>query len=248
MWFRWTVPASAGNYTIKSYLTSTAYPATDTFDTSSDVRKVYVSSHEETDDTRYEEKQPNDWTRPSKPTAASDSLGWYQWTYNAGSKQFVKKQYGLMVKSHAATITPNSETAYYKDSYWYIKSGYGFTLTVNKPTVTVISSSGYSTPDASWYTDAQWAYALFPEFEYDTDERTTLELIGNNWELRQFKDYGKLHFIPIWYPDNQYASDCYFVKIIYEDVWTPAGPMTVVGISNGFYIEGDMYDDWYTRG
>ena len=246
MWFRWTVPSTGGTYTIKSTLSSVEYPVT--FDTSSDNRKVYVSSHEETEDTRYVETQPGGWTRPSKPSAITDSVTWYQWSYNSNTKKFVKNLYGLNATAATATITPNSETAYLKSGSWYTKSGYGFSLVVNEPTVSAVKTAGYTAPDTTWYTNAQWAYALFPEFMYDTDERTTLELNSGTWEFRQFVDYGKLHFVPIWYPDNSYATDCYFVKVCYEEIWTPMGPMTVTGISNGMYILGDMYDDWYTRG
>lgn len=81
----------------------------------------------------------------------------------------------------------------------------------------------------------------------------------------RFSTYNnRTHFTPIWYPDNEY----YVLNSYIFDAWTPAG-MLGIGMSsiedfrnrdlirsndgivsyttNGIYINGNMWDDWYVQ-
>ena len=241
VWFRWTVPDIEGTYTIKGVLSSSAY--TITFDECSDSREVVSSQHVATPDTQYEESRPGDWVQPGKPATTTGSITWYTWSYDTSSKQFVKTNYGISVTGGTVTITPCSETAYQQYGDWYMKSGYGFTLEATDSTISQLS--GYTMPGTEDYTNVQWSYALFPEFMYNSDYCTTAEKVDSTWQFWELDTYGRKHFTPIWYPDSTGTSDMYYVKLMQTDIWTPMGVITVTVCSNGIYIEGNMYDDWY---
>ena len=134
-----------------------------------------------------------------------------------------------------------------------MKSGYGFTI--DAANVAVLRLPDCVMPDPEAYTVEQYGYALFPEFEYEEEYQqmcgtATLEpKESGGFHLYEFvvadkngddKSYGRVHWTPIWYPDGKY-----FVKVIQQDIWTPAGAVEVVTISNRIDINGNLYDDWY---
>ena len=241
VWFRWTVPDDGGPYTIKGVLSASVYAWT--FDECTASREVVSSQYVATPDTQYEESRPGDWVQPAKPAATTGSITWYTWSYNTTTNQFVKTNYGISVSGGTVTITPNSETAYKKYGNWYMKSGYGFSLEATDATISNLPE--YTMPDAEDYTNVQWSYALFPEFMYKTSYCTTVEQVNNMWQFWEMDIYGRKHFTPIWYPDSTGTGDMYYVRLLQTEIWTPMGVVTVEVCSNGIYIDGNMYDDWY---
>ena len=117
-----------------------------------------------------------------------------------------------------------------------MKSGYGIkedlnaSFTVNAP--------------GSHYTQVQSAVSYFPEFSYDTYWRL-LEKTGANtfsFKENEYSTYARrVHFTPVWYPDGYYPVYTYVM-----DMWTPSG-MLSTGVTDSVYIQGSMYDDWYSK-
>ena len=240
-WFRWTVPAAVGPLTIRGELKDTAYDIL--FYECQGERRVITSTIQNPPDTSYEPDKPDDWTQPSKPSAQKDSANWSVWEYDAQTDSFTEKTYGLTVKPGTVTITPNSLTAYKVNGIWVMKSGYGFALEATDPIFSALD--GCILPDSDDYTNPQWSFATFPEFEYSREFQATLEQVDGQWMLSYQDEYGRQHFVPIWYPDTVYDGDAYYVTVIMTEIWTPVGVLTVYIISNPIYIEGDMYDDWH---
>ena len=118
-----------------------------------------------------------------------------------------------------------------------MKSGYGIKEDLN-------ASFTVNAPD-SHYTDVQTAVSYFPEFSYDTYWRL-LERTGANtfsFKENEYSTYSRrVHFTPVWYPDGTY----YPVYTYVMDMWTPSG-MLSTGVTDSVYIQGSMYDDWYSK-
>lgn len=210
-----------------------------------------------TPDTEYEARQPNYWSRPSVGTWEDAVASWYEWEYIDG--RFQKINYGVMFQPGITTAKPTAITAY-KDKVtgnWTMKSGYGFT--VETTNVVPYEVHGATLPDPNSYTLEQYCYALFPEFEYELNYQKDYELVcgtstlepkeSGGFQLYEFcvkdkkgndKNYGRVHWTPIWYPDGRY-----YVKVVQQDIWTPVGAVETTTISNSLQIEGNMYDDWY---
>lgn len=120
-----------------------------------------------------------------------------------------------------------------------MKSGYGIKETA---TAQFLSNS-----PSSHYTPVQTAIAYFPEFEYQTYWRLLAGDGGNpatfTFKPNVYSTYGRsVHFTPVWYPDN--TSYTVYTHVI--DAWTPAG-MLSVNINDSIYIQGSMFDDWYSK-
>lgn len=206
-----------------------------------------------TPDTQYEADKPDYWARPSVGDYENASSEWSRWEYINGS--FRKVNYGVVFQPGVVSVIPTSKTAY-KDTVtgnWNMKSGYGFTI--DAANVAVLRLPDCVMPDPEAYTVEQYGYALFPEFEYEEEYQqmcgtATLEpKESGGFHLYEFvvadkngddKSYGRVHWTPIWYPDGKY-----FVKVIQQDIWTPAGAVEVVTISNRIDIKDNMYSDWY---
>ena len=118
-----------------------------------------------------------------------------------------------------------------------MKSGYGIKEDLN-------ASFTVNAPD-NHYTDVQTAVSYFPEFSYDTYWRL-LERTGANtfsFKENEYSTYSRrVHFTPVWYPDGNY----YPVYTYVMDMWTPSG-MLSTGVTDSVYIQGSMYDDWYSK-
>lgn len=86
-----------------------------------------------------------------------------------------------------------------------------------------------------------------PEFEYQSYWRL---LAGNGsnpatftFKPNEYSTYNRnVHFTPVWYPDNT----SYTVYTYVIDAWTPAG-MLSMNVSDSVYIQGSMFDDWYSK-
>ena len=121
-----------------------------------------------------------------------------------------------------------------------MKSGYGVkqdvtaTLSINAPN--------------SHFTNAQTAFSIFPEFQYETYLRLMQHVSGGRsskftFKPNEFSTYGRtVHFTPLWFPD---ATD-YTIYTQVWDAWTPDG-MLSINLNDSISIDGSLYDDWYTN-
>ncbi len=151
------------------------------------------------------------------------------------------KVYYSVSLSADMTITPSQycQTAEYSASAsaYKMKSGYGFNIEVNT----------HLSGDTQYCTGSQVVNTLFPEFNFDlrssADYNRLLEEVGGVWVFKEneYSTYDdRVHFTPIWYPDNKY----YTVYAEVFDVWCPAGQLSV-RMTDSMIIKGNVYDDWH---
>ena len=119
-----------------------------------------------------------------------------------------------------------------------MKSGYGIQIFVD----TQLFGNG-----AVKCTGSQIANILFPEFNYNRQDASKynrlLEKTDNLLVFKQneYSTYNsRVHFTPIWYPDNKY----YTIYAEVFDVWCPAGQLSV-RLTDSIKIKGNVYDDWH---
>lgn len=242
VYFKWRVPTGLNGKTVT--LTADIYDGSEYWNEITNKRSTRRYDYYTTPDTRYEEKTPAGFTIPTKPDAKSGSAKWTIYEYEDG--KFVRKNYAIAIKNDKRnTIEPaTGSTATKSGDVWIMKSGYG----IGVMSCSVMASvSGYATPDyANSYTLPQYAYALLPEYgyAYASGKAVTLgKKIIDSYGYYVFpedKEYGNVHFTPLWYPDGDYT-----VKVVQTDCWTPAGMISVYLITNSITIDGSAYDDWY---
>ena len=123
-----------------------------------------------------------------------------------------------------------------------MKSGYGFNATV-----TAKHGSGSTTPDA--VVAPQTVVSYFPEFQYQTYWRIMERLqTSERQSIFQFaknpysQAENRVHFTPLWYPDNTK----YTLWTTVRDMWTPVGELKQA-CTDELHIDGNVYDDWYIR-
>lgn len=135
------------------------------------------------------------------------------------------------------------------------KSGYGYKTTYKN---SIISNVEVEAEKA--LTGAGNARLIFPEFNYregstiseaycqfnrltDCTERTNIgNTVSSVLELKENPFSGsnkRVHFTPIWYPDNL----DYTVYTDVFDAWTPGG-MLSTPVLDTFKVDGNVYDDW----
>ncbi|MBQ7645880.1 MAG: hypothetical protein IJS94_01300, partial [Clostridia bacterium] len=244
VYFKWKVPEKLNgkDMTLKADVIISGT----SFANISNSRSTVSYFNSVTPDTRYEESAPKGFIGPATPSETTGSASWSEYIYSGG--KFVKKDYKVTIlKSTNNLITPaTGKTAEKVNGQWVMKSGYGFSL---KSLVYMQTVNGSNTADESAYTIPQYAYVLYPEYYYkqNNNEYTTLELINNTtskyFALPNNIEYGRVHFIPLWYPNGKYS-----VKVVQSDCWTPVGMITKAIVPNTFKIDGNAYDDWYERG
>ena len=242
VYFKWRVPTNLGgkDVTLKAdILYDGQY-----WNEISNERATTPYSMYTTPDTQYEENAPEDFSVPSKPNGSSSmAASWWVYEYKNGG--FVKNTYKVTLsKSTPNKIEPaTGETAYKANGVWTMKSGYGISV---QSRIVISSVYGTNIATASSYTLPQYAYVLFPEYNYvfAAGNAATLNKVeGEAYSYFEFPDlpgYGKVHFTPLWYPDGNYT-----VKIVQSDCWTPAGMITLSIVPDSIRISGNAYDDWY---
>lgn len=192
-----------------------------------------------TPDTQFEKAAPSGYTIPPEPQTSSSYAAW--WEYSCSDGVFTKQNYGMGIYTGGTNkITPaTGASAVQNGSDWTMKSGYGITLNSYRMLLMIY---GYSFPDSNAYTPAQYAVALFPEYNYSlsSGKCRTLGLSGYYWQFPENADYGRTHFTPLWYPDGKYT-----VKVVQSDVWTPSGMISANIATNGISIKDSAYDDWF---
>lgn len=203
-----------------------------------------VRSPYRTPNTRYEEKAPADYRPDAKrPASKSASATWTQWVYENGA--FVLKKYGIRASLTRPSLTPDASctTATKVNGIWEMKSGYGVNLRLRG---TMNAVSGVPMAPVSSYTGIQNVTALFPEYGYEAvDGRAeTLVSVGNDYQFVGNADAGgaRVHFIPLYHRDGSYR-----VVLKTGGIWTPAGYLESVRLSNEIVISGTVYDDWYNK-
>lgn len=245
VYIKWNVPENyltdTDKFEISADLVIPKYPGIGISHTVYD--QDYISNDIQfTPDTQYEEKAPDRWTRPKDPLNITAKQEWKEWSYEGG--KFVQHRYGVQSSSlyWTAQVTSISDKGNIVQGSQTTKSGYGIEMNVRqRPSVGTLA--GCETPNSNAYTGVQYVYAAFPEFKYSREDGciATLEQTGpNGFKLCEFMDYGRVHWIPIWYPDGLYKP-----VVCGSDIWTPMGMIESQSATSGVRIEGTMYDDWY---
>jgi len=175
---------------------------------------------------------------------------WDRYIYHEGKVVGVRCRAVLSIEPEI--IKNSTEEANSSEQF---KSGYGYTTTFKSNVVSNIEV------DASTaLTGAGNARVIFPEFNYrdgstintvygqfdrltDCTNRSEINnLAGSVLELKEnpFSSSNKrVHFTPIWYPDNlNYTA---YTDVF--DAWTPGG-MLSMPVLDSFTVDGNVYDDW----
>lgn len=110
---------------------------------------------------------------------------------------------------------------------------------------TLETPSGCIKAKADAVTNAQLAYARFPEFAYSSESGRyrTLEKTADGFvfiENPNSVNNAQVHFIPVYVADGDYTVSC-----TASQIWTPAGMITVTQDANTVRINRTIYDDWY---
>ncbi len=141
--------------------------------------------------------------------------------------------------SATVSVTPSEHcyTAVDMGGIYEMKSGYGFEISVD------VHIGGTT----ELCTGSQTVNTLFPEFNYDTQSGSVYNrLLVKEGDVYVFKENpysaykDRVHFTPIWYPDEEY----YTVYVEVFDIWCPAGHLSVK-LTSDIYINGNVYDDWH---
>ena len=239
VYFKWTVPSglNGASVTVQGDVVDNGI----TVDTAAQNVSTGKVVDSQTPDTDYEESKPAGWSQASKPSPSSTQATWSEWVYANGA--FQKKTYGMKITQNTVTLAPDSgsPSAEMVNGVWQLKSGYGLTAAY---TPSFSSVSGTLMPSSSAYTAVQHGYMQFPEFRYSSanGQYRTLQKVGSSFQfaVNPAADGGRVHFIPVWYPDGSYQASCY----VY-DCWTPAGMIAARLDTNQLTISGSLYDDWY---
>ena len=228
VYFMWDVPESLAGKTVYCEISYGSQ-------TMSFSKTVKAKTESQVPNTRYETEKPSGFTSKSAGSASRGSAEWEIWEYEGGSYEKVK--YTLSISADVE-ITPdsNSFSAVYENGKWTMRSGYGYTISVK---MNVSATSGAD------YTKGQCASAYLPEYKYSKtkNEYCTLELVDDTFQFATntaSAESARIVFMPVWYPDGGYT-----VKVVITDVWTPAGVVSVTGISNTITVSGTVFDDFY---
>lgn len=126
----------------------------------------------ETPDTAYADSVPSwydiytnklDLSKSRMTNNIQARMGWKAWRQNASGELYQEDYWVEIPSTFTSYIEPhNSPTAAWKNNKWYMKAGYGFTLTTSSNAVN--KSNAVTNADC---TEIQNCYTLFPEFMYD---------------------------------------------------------------------------------
>lgn len=246
---KWTVPSGLGGKSVR--VVAELYEKGKFVESATITQATTPYTIYTTPDTQYEENAPRGFTIPSATSVTYSGALWKEYEYDSVGGLRLKTYEVKITKTSPQTITPaTGETAYKKNGYWYMKSGYGIAvesrINLNLVHRALGSLSSSTTATSSMYTLPQYAYVLYPEYRYVFGEGTSSTLIKRTgeaysyFELRPYLDYGNVHFTPLWYPNGNYT-----VKIIQTDCWTPAGMIQQMIVPTTIKIDGNAYDDFY---
>ena len=157
---------------------------------------------------------------------------WWEQRYENG--QFVWRQFYAELK---VTATLDYDTK----AKGYLKSGYGFSISV---TTTV--DTNYDRPEL--ITAPQTAEVYLPQYRYET----AIPLMADGTNHFTFRENPtspfkyKKQYVPVWFPDNK----DYIVQLLVTDVHTPGGTLSkwITGGELELFIVDNMYSDDVTTG
>ena len=184
-----------------------------------------------TPDTAYEAAAPAGFVKPAVPLERDGYATWWEYVYVNGT--FEKKTYGIGIGNSTDILYPTLGGT-------TISSGRGFSADIRGA---VTGVGGYLLPNPAVHTEIQYMTALFPEFSYRQGAELCTTLIRNSlghFELPDSFGYGKLHFIPLSYPDREYR-----IATEKSDLWTPAGMVSARKNSERLTVSGSVYDEYY---
>ncbi len=243
VYFKWKVPTglNKANVVVRAEILEDGIAYNPRVNNRATIPYTYYT----TPDTHYEEKAPVGFKVPSAPVRVQDFALWSEWVYENGA--FVEKKYAIGIPaSSSVKLIPADGNSATKDksSNYTMKSGYGVWLEVDDK---LEKYSNYLSPSENAYTKIQYAYALFPEYDYQfgANKCKTLYLNGSVWcfnKLNSTKTNKEYHYTPLYFPDGKYI-----VKAVKSDMWTPSGMIESVDTTKPITISGNAYDDWYIR-
>ena len=130
-------------------------------------------------------------------------------------------------------------TAYLDYGKWVMKSGYGVSIRLE----TQVTSNAPSQD----IVQVQMADTAYPEFEYKSYDRFmektntgSAPIFELKHEMNQDHFEGRVHFTPIWWPNNV----LYIPRVVIYDAWTPVGMLTVTKFDQ-VNIQGSVTDDYH---
>lgn len=234
-YFGWYVPDgyASSAVTVKAYIDDGPYQY-------SHISESFTIASYDTciePDTDYNAKAPDGFTVPSSSSDSTTSGRWWQWVYSGGA--YSKKQFAVANTVNDLVLSaPTNPSAYTENGKLYMKSGYGFELSLKDSMYTV---SGYTDGSVNECFAPQYYYALFPEYNYTygRDKCRSIETVSGKKVFVNAADMARQHFTPIYYPDGEYKF-----KVVLSDCWTPAGMITTYKTVT-VNINGNAYDDWF---
>jgi len=172
-------------------------------------------------------------TIPAPPQRSEQSkVTWWEQRYE--NDRFVWRQFYAELKVTAVLD-------YDTKAKGYLKSGYGFSISV---TATV--NTNYDRPEL--ITAAQTAEVFLPQYRYET----AIPLMSDSTNHFTFRENPaspfryKKQYIPVWFPDNR----DYIVQLLVTDVHTPGGTLSkwITGGELKIFVVDSMYSDDVTTG
>ena len=172
-------------------------------------------------------------TIPAPPQRSEQSrVTWWEQRYE--NDRFVWRQFYAELKVTAVLD-------YDTKAKGYLKSGYGFSISV---TSTV--NTNYDRPEL--ITAAQTAEVYLPQYRYET----AIPLMSDSTNHFTFRENPaspfryKKQYIPVWFPDNR----DYIVQLLVTDVHTPGGTLSkwITGGELKIFVVDSMYSDDVTTG
>jgi len=172
-------------------------------------------------------------TIPAPPQRSEQPrVTWWEQRYENG--RFVWRQFYAELKVTAVLD-------YDTKAKGYLKSGYGFSISV---TATV--NTNYDRPEL--ITAPQTAEVYLPQYRYET----AIPLMSDSTNHFTFRENPaspfryKKQYTPVWFPDN---TD-YIVQLLVTDVHTPGGTLSkwITGGELKIYVVDSMYSDDVTTG
>ena len=172
-------------------------------------------------------------TIPAPPQRSEQPrVTWWEQRYENG--RFVWRQF-------YAELRVTAVLDYDTKAKGYLKSGYGFSISV---TATV--NTNYDRPEL--ITAAQTAEVYLPQYRYET----AIPLMSDSTNHFTFRENPaspfryKKQYIPVWFPDNR----DYIVQLLVNDVHTPGGTLSkwITGGELKIFVVDSMYDDDVTTG
>ena len=235
LYFKWRVPKEydGKNVIIKAHI----FEGSNRYNHIKQKHNIASFDTCKTPNTSYKDKAPNNFSIPVAPNSTTTNARWWQWVYQNGT--YEKKEFAVTnIINNIIVSAPNSPSAYIRNGFLHLKSGYGFECSY---TNNMKAMSGYDSSSAEKSIAPQYFFALFPEYNYSygLTKCRSFTTANSKKVFVSASEANRQHFTPIYYPDGDYQF-----QIVLSDCWTPAGMITACKTIT-IKINGNMYDDWY---